>query len=141
ALEQCMDLFNPHDPRSDKNKVAGIAREGQSVTYHLNTKLSVPSRNEEQVIEVTRLELTPEFYYKAVPVLTPHVYRLANLTNKSKYVLLQGEATMYIGSDFVGGSELPLVAIGEQFSAGFGVYPQLQVQRLVTDKSCTTAGD
>ena len=65
----------------------------------------MPSRNDEQVIEVARLELQPEYYYKAVPVLTTHVYRLADLTNKSKYVLLPGEATMYIGSDFVGPDE------------------------------------
>ena len=89
----------------------------------------MPSRNDEQVIEVAKLDLKPEYYYKAVPVLTPHVYRLANLTNKSEYVLLPGEATMYHGDDFVGRMDVPLVAIGEQFTAGFGVDPQLQVQR------------
>jgi len=29
------------------------------------------------------------------------VYRLATLTNKSENVLLPGEATMYVGADFV----------------------------------------
>ena len=57
---------------------------------------------------VARLELAPKFYYKAVPVLNPHVYRLADLTNKSKYVLLPGEATMYQGPDFVGRMAMPL---------------------------------
>jgi uncharacterized protein (TIGR02231 family) len=89
---------------------------------------------------VAWLELTPEYYYKAVPVLTPHVYRLATLSNKSEYVLLPGEATMYLGTDFVGRMNLPLVAIGEQFTAGFGVDPQLQVQRQLLDKARTTQG-
>jgi hypothetical protein len=31
-------------------------------------------------------------------VLTAHVYRLADLVNKSEYVLLPGEATMYEGA-------------------------------------------
>jgi len=75
-----------------------------------------------------------------VPVLTPHVYRQANLTNKSKYVLLPGEATMYNGADFVGRMNLPLVAIGETFTAGFGTDPQLQVQRQMMDKSRTQQG-
>src|SRR5262249_56005911 len=114
--------------------------EGPSVTYHLRSKLSVPSRNEEQVIEVAKIDLAPEYYFKAVPVLTPHIYRLANLTNKSEYVLLPGEATMYLGTDFVGRMDLPLVAIGEQFTAGFGVDPQLQVQRQMVDKSRETKG-
>ncbi len=111
------------------------SREGQSVTYHLHTKLTVPSRNDEQILEVSKLSVEPEYFYKAVPVLTQHVYRLANLTNKSQYVLLPGEATMYLGTDFVGRMDLPLVAIGEQFTAGFGVDPQLQVQRQMIDKS------
>ena len=100
----------------------------------------MPSRNDEQVIEVTPLDMTPDYFYKAVPVLTPHVYRQANLTNKSKYVLLPGEATMYNGTDFVGRMNLPLVAIGEQFTVGFGTEPQLQVHRQMMDKSRTMQG-
>jgi hypothetical protein len=139
ALEQCLDLFNPRDDRQAKAR-AGGPREGQSVTYHLNSRLSVPSRMEDQVIEVTRLELAPEYFYKAVPVLSSHVYRLANLTNKSNYVLLPGEATTYLGSDFVGQMNMPLVAADEQFTAGFGVDPALRVQRQMMDKSRETKG-
>ena len=105
--------------------------EGPSVTYHLRSRLTVPSRNDQQLIEVARIETKPEYYYKAVPVLTSHVYRLADLVNKSEYVLLPGEATMYVGSDFVGRMNLPLVAIGERITVGFGVDPQLQVPRLM----------
>ena len=81
------------------------------------------------MLEVTQLDMNPDYYYKAVPLLTPHVYRMAELTNKSKHVLLPGDATMYIDTDFVGRISLPLVAIGKQFTIGFGVDPQLQVQR------------
>src|SRR6185437_7507352 len=114
--------------------------EGPSVTYHLSARLTVPSRNDEQVLEVAKLDMAPEYFFKAVPVLTPHVYRQANLTNKSKYVLLPGEATMYDGTDFVGRMNLPLVAIGEQFTVGFGSEPQLQVQRQMMDKTRTMQG-
>src|SRR5262249_2801885 len=100
ALDQSWELLNPE--AAVKRACAFASRERPSVTYHLNTKLTVPSRNDEQIIEVARIDMTPDYYYKAVPVLTSHVYRLADLTNKSNYVLLPGEATMYIGTDFVG---------------------------------------
>jgi hypothetical protein len=116
------------------------ANEGPSVTYHLANRLTVPSRNDEQIVEIAKLSLTPKYYYKAVPVLNRHVYRLADLVNKSNYVLLPGEATMYQGSDFVGRMALPLVAVGEEFTAGFGVDPQLQIQRQLVDKTRTTKG-
>lgn len=138
ALDQTFELFNP-DAAIKRGCALGV-REGPTVTYHLNGKSSVGSRNDEQVLEVARLELKPDFYYKAVPVLSAHVYRLADLTNTSEYILLPGDATMYIGADFVGQMTLPLVAIGEKFTAGFGVDPQLQVERQLTDKLRTTNG-
>jgi hypothetical protein len=142
ALEQQRDLLQSRDEvLAKKGKLGRLsADEGPSVTYHLRSRLSVPSRNDEQVIEVAKIDMNPEYYFKAVPVLTPHIYRLANLVNRSKYVLLPGEATMYLGTDFVGRMNLPLVAIGEQFTAGFGVDPQLQIQRQMVDKSRATQG-
>jgi Domain of unknown function (DUF4139)/N-terminal domain of unknown function (DUF4140) len=119
---------------------AGSVDEGPSVTFHLGTRLTIPSRNDEQVIEVAKLNLAPKFYYKAVPVLTRHVYRLADLTNKSEHILLPGEATMYQGTDFVGRMTMPLVAIGEDLTVGFGIDPQLQIQRQMLDTAKTTQG-
>jgi len=138
AHEQSWELFNPE--AALKRGCLLAAREGATVTYHLGTRLSVPSRNTEQVLEVARLELAPDYYYKAVPILTTHVYRQADLINKSEHVLLPGEATMYIGTDFVGRMDLPLVAIGEEFTAGFGVDPQLQVEREMLDKQKSQQG-
>jgi len=138
ALDQSFELLNPDE--AVKRGCFMAVREGPSVTYHLTNSLTIPSRTEEQVIEVTRIDMPPEYYYKAVPILTQHVYRLANLTNRSNYILLPGEATMYIGSDFVGQMSLPLVATGESFTAGFGIDPQLQVQRQMVDRSRSTQG-
>src|SRR5262249_19230926 len=124
ALEQTNEFLwvTQADLQARKNTRATF-QEGQSVTYHLASRMTVPARTDEQVLEVVRMTMEPDYFYKAVPVLTQHVYRLANLTNKSNYVLLPGEATMYLGTDFVGRMDLPLVAIGEQFTAGFGVDP------------------
>jgi hypothetical protein len=141
ALDQANDLVLNPEGKVAKGVTARAARhEGPSVTYALKAHLTVPSRNDEQVLEMARIDLAPEWFYKAVPVLTPHVYRQANLTNKSEYVLLPGEATMYNGSDFVGRMNLPLVAIGETFTAGFGAEPQLQVHRQMTDKTRSMQG-
>lgn len=138
ALDQSFELLNPD--AALKRGCALAVREGPSVTHHLATPHSVPSRNDEQIIEVARIDMQPDYYYKAVPVLTSHVYRLAEMTNKSNFVLLPGDATMYIGTDFVGQMNLPLVAVGELFTVGFGVDPQLQVQRQMIDKSRSTQG-
>ncbi len=138
VLDQAKELaMTQRKARTEGARVRPPKNEGPSVTYHLPTRFSVPSRNDDQVIEVAKIDLTPDYFYKAVPVLTPHVYRQASLVNRSKYVLLPGEATMYHATDFVGRMALPLVAIGEQFTVGFGAEPQLQVQRQLLERTRT----
>ncbi len=139
ACEQQGELLASRDEIMAQIRESALI-EGPSVTYRLKGLLSLPSRNDAQIMEVTRLQLSPDYYYKAVPVLTPHVYRQADLTNKSEYVLFPGEATMYIGSDFVGRQQLPLVAIGKPFAVSFGVDPQIQVQRTLVNKNRVTSG-
>ena len=139
AFDQTRELLRPRDGAT-KHDLTGLSVEGPSVTYHLATKITVPSRHDEQVVEVAKIDFQPKFYYKCVPVLNPYVYRLADVVNTSKHILLPGEATMYQEGDFVGRLALPLVAIGEEFTVGFGVDPQLQVQRRMIDKSKTTQG-
>ncbi len=148
AVEQAQELLARKDDKeasgeakaSEAPPATAPAHEGPSVTYRLRSPLTVPSRNDQQLVEVARIDTKPEYYYKAVPVLTTHVYRLADLANKSEYVLLPGEATMYVGADFVGRMNLPLVAIGEGYTVGFGVDPQLQVSRTLVKKSRTVQG-
>lgn len=138
ASQQWAELLAREEPSADPNE--SNPREGPSVAYHLPSHLTVPSRNDSQLVEVARIEIAPTYFYKAVPVLSPHVFRQCKLVNKSNYVLLPGEATMYVGSDFVGRMTLPLVAIGEEFIAGFGVDPQIQVTRELVGKNRSIQG-
>ncbi|MBI3822171.1 MAG: mucoidy inhibitor MuiA family protein [Planctomycetes bacterium] len=138
ALDQSFELMHP-DVAIQRGCALAMS-EGPTVVYHIATPLAVPSRNEEQVLEIAKFDLVGDMYYKAVPLLTTHVYRQADLVNKSAYVLLPGDATMYLGTDFVGQMNLPLIAVGEQFTAGFGIDPQLQVKRQMVDRAHTTQG-
>jgi hypothetical protein len=137
-LDQYRDLLASKDELRQL-KAEGVT-EGPSVNYHLKTKFTLPSRSDDQVIEIAKLDLAPTFYYQAVPLLTQNVYRMADLKNTTDMVLLAGEATMYLGRDFVGQTKMPLVAIGKPFTLGFGVDPQLQVSRQLLDKTRTTQG-
>jgi hypothetical protein len=119
---------------------APAEKDSPTVTFPIAGRLDVPSRRDPVLLEVARAELAAEYFAKAEPVLTPRVFRLAKVTNKSDLVLLPGEATVYVGADFVGRMRLPLVAAGEPFIAGFGVDPQLQVSRRLVKKTRTLQG-
>ena len=135
ALDQARELFSKDDARDE-----AAPNEGPSVTYHLKGRRAIPSRRDAQVVEVTRFEMAAEYFAKAVPVLSPRVFRLARLTNTGDTVLLPGEASMFVNGDFVGRMKMPQVALGEPFTVGFGVDPQLQIGRRMVKKARTVSG-
>ncbi len=135
ALDQAEELLAKDDTEKSPESSAG-----PSVTYHLKGRRTVPSRRDAQVVEVTRYEMAADYFAKAVPVLSPRVFRLARLTNTGETVLLPGEASMYVGTDFVGRMAMPQVALGEPFTVGFGVDPQLQIGRRLVKKARTVQG-
>ena len=119
-----------------------ILTEGQSVTFKLDGRVTVPWRDDEQLLEIARQPLEPDLFYKAVPVLTPNVYRVAEFTNggDDARVILPGPCGVYLGGDFVGRTDLPLVAVGRPFTVGLGIDPQLAVTRQLAGRDTDVRG-
>jgi uncharacterized protein (TIGR02231 family) len=127
--------------REFQQKMAEISRtEGISVTYDLPGKLILPSRNDQQLVNIASITTNADFTLIATPLLTDYVYLQANLLNNSNTVLLPGQASMFRNGEFVGKSQLPQVTIGENFTAGFGIDSQVQVTRELEDKKTRIQG-
>jgi len=118
------------DQQQDEIEMA----QGPSVTYLLKGRASLPSRSDRQLVQIARITAPGSFSKQATPVLTPHVYDQAEVVNKSDLVLLSGPVSTYVDGQFVGGDQLPLVAVGEQFSAGLGIDSSLRSKRELVRK-------
>ncbi len=105
-----------------------------SVTYQLPARLSLPSRRDTQTVEMASVKLPSQFYFVAAPVLTSYVSREADLTNNSGLALLGGPATVYLDGSFVGRTDIPMVAMGQTFTVGFGMDSQLRAGREMVDR-------
>ncbi len=124
-----------------KEQISEIARiEGVSVTYNLPGKLTLPSRTDQQLVTVAAVTAEADFTLVATPLLTDYVYLQAELLNASKTVFLPGPASMFRNGEFVGKSNLPIVTVGEKFTAGFGIDSQIQVLRELEDKKTRIQG-
>lgn len=113
---------------------------GLSVNYKLDGKVSLASRRENQLVEIARLKLPSKFHYEAVPLLSEYVYRYAQLTNESTISLLEGRASVYLDGDFVGASNVLMVARGQKTTIGFGIDPQLRAWREFVAREERTQG-
>ena len=124
-----------------QQQMEDIARiEGVSVTYNLPGKLTLPSRDDQQMVSIATIKADADFTLIATPLLTDYVYLQADLLNSSDTVLLPGQASMVRNGEFVGKGHLPLVTIGENFTSGFGIDSQIQVSRELTDKKTRVQG-
>ncbi|MGE3180397.1 MAG: mucoidy inhibitor MuiA family protein [Phycisphaerae bacterium] len=116
------------------------AEEGISVAYVLAGLTSIPNRPDRQAVQIAALTMPAEYFKVAKPVLTSFVYNEAQSTNLSKLVLLAGPTVSYLDGRFVGKGELPTVAIGETFQAGFGIDASLRAARELVSKDEKTQG-
>lgn len=117
-----------------KERVAAVRRtEGVSVMYSLKGKLTLPSRTEQQILNIASFACPAEFVFVASPLLTDYVYLQADITNTGDIILLPGPASMFRNGEFVGRSEMKLVTGGQTFVASFGIDSQIQVVREFAD--------
>lgn len=111
-----------------------------SVSYDIPGRTSMPSRADQQLVQIARLSLPATTARVATPVLTSNIYLEASITNSGEIVLLSGPASSYIGPRFVGRGRVPTVAAGETFTAGFGIDSSLRAERALVERTETIQG-
>lgn len=114
--------------------------EQPSLSYTLDSTVSLTSRNSQQMVRIMQTDLDSDFYHVASPILTSYVYREAELNNDSEEDLLAGPITVYLDGRFVGRGEIPTVARGQTFVVGFGADSQLRARRELVDKNSSING-
>lgn len=113
---------------------AEVPTEELAVTYQLAMRVSLPSRPDQQLVQIASLPLRGEFALVATPVLTEYVYEEAHVVNSSSMVLLGGPASTYVNGQFVGHSDLPTVTAGESLTVGLGINSTLRATRELIER-------
>ncbi len=139
---QLLDLISSAkvERRKSKEPVTRQGDEGVSVSYRVSGRTSMPSRSDQQLIQIAQLELPAAISKSATPALTQYIYNEARLTNSSEMVLLAGPAASYVGGEFVGSAGAPTIAAGESFRAGFGIDTSLRASKELVERSESTQG-
>ncbi len=117
-----------------------VAGEGVSVSYKLANRLTLPSRSDKQLLQISSRKLSGDFYRVATPVLTSYVYEECRLTNNTGEVMLAGPSSTFVAGQFVGRGSVPTVASGETFRVGLGIDTSLRATRSLVDKTERISG-
>ncbi len=106
-----------------------VAARSTSVAFPVPTRETVltDGKPHRVTLAVEKLKLRPE--YSAVPELSLATYVIGKAVNASKLPLLPGDASVYLGGDLIGTSQVAFVAPSEEAEFYLGVDESVKVTR------------
>jgi len=116
--------------RAATGRWAAIAADGVNLRYALPRPQDVPSRPEPTAVLVGRADLDVELERVCIPSLDPTVWLRGRARNTTPWVLLEGEASVHVGSNFLGTTPLARVQTGAEFDLPLGEDPTVTVERV-----------
>ena len=135
----CVEIgFSNHAASGSSSQIE--AEQEPCLSYELPERVTLTSRNSQQMVRIIQTNLPGDFYYVATPVLTSYVFREAELNNNGDADFLAGPINVYLDDRFVGRGEIPTVARGQSFVIGFGADSQLRTRRELVDRKTNING-
>jgi len=102
---------------------------GAAVTYQVPGTVTVPADGAPHKVAVACFQLTPALDYVTAPKLVAAAYRRAKVANDSPYTLLPGPVNLFAGDEFIGTTELELVAPQGEIELYLGADDRVRVER------------
>jgi len=112
---------------------ASIENTGLSVRYQIPRRETVESRNEPTNVLVGQADLAVAVQRTVVPALDTTVWLTGRAKNTSAYTLLPGQASVFLGQDFLGRASVDLVQPGAELTLHLGADPFVEVERTRTE--------
>jgi uncharacterized protein (TIGR02231 family) len=129
ALQSALEMRKEGKERDVEVAVAKVDTSGAAVTYQVPGTVAIPADGAPHKVTVARFELEPELDYVTAPKLVEAVYRRAQVTNDSPYTLLPGPANLFAGDEFIGATELELVAPQGEIELYLGPDDRVKIER------------
>lgn len=98
-----------------------VEEKATSTTYSISGKSTIISTGDIHKTAIGIMEFDADFEYTIVPKLSTYAYLKAEITNKSDYVFLPGNANVFFDNSFVSETNLKNVQPEEKFYVSLGV--------------------
>lgn len=128
-------LGAPQEVFEAEVSVARVDTSGAAITYFVPNVVNVPADGAPHKVTVTHYTLSPRLDYVLAPRLVQAAYRRATVVNDSPYTLLPGSANLFNRDEFVGVTQLELVAPQGEIELYLGVDDRIKVERELKRRS------
>ncbi|GIK56846.1 MAG: mucoidy inhibitor MuiA family protein [Chloroflexi bacterium] len=108
---------------------ASVSSEGTAVTFQVPNPADIPSDGSPHKTTLQQLQLDPKLDYLCMPKHTDAVYRRVTITNSGSGPLLAGSASLFVGDEFIGRTNLAYTPTGGELELLLGVEERITVER------------
>jgi len=99
-----------------------------SSSFTIPRKATIESDNKPHKVVIIQFKVKAKYSYTLVPKRSSHAYLKATIKNKEKkYPFLPGSVAVFMDSNYVANSEIPLISAGESFSVYLAVDPSIKL--------------
>ncbi len=111
-------------------KAAAIESSAYQALFKIASKVTVKTGMGAKKILIASETLKPSIKIITIPVENTAAFINAHFTYQGEAPILPGEAALYRDNVFIGTTQLPLIASGEEYDLGLGVDDAVKVNRI-----------
>jgi len=114
---------------------ATVEQTGTSLIFRVGRSVDIPSDNSPHKTTIARDNLPCVFDYVSAPQIDEQVHLRASIENTTERVLLNGDANIFLSSEYVGTTRVKITAPTEKFKVFLGIEDNIKVKRELIERN------
>jgi uncharacterized protein (TIGR02231 family) len=140
ADEGTFDAMQEEQVREKEFRTADIAtatveQTGTALIFRVGRSVDIPSDNSPHKTTIARDNLACDFDYVSAPQIDEQVHLRASIENTTERVLLNGDANIFLSSEYVGTTRVKTTAPTEKFKVFLGIEDNIKVKRELIERN------
>lgn len=132
-----MDNMEPPAPELVEAEVAiaAVEKSGTALIFRIGHSIDIPSDNSPHKTTIARDDLPCDFDFVSAPAVETNAHMRATIINSTERTLLEGQASIFLGAEYVGTTTLAFTAAREEFKVFLGIDDDLKIKREPTERA------
>jgi uncharacterized protein (TIGR02231 family) len=114
---------------------ATVEQTGTALIFRVGRSVDIPSDNSPHKTTIARDNMPCAFDYVSAPLLDEQVHLRASIENTTERVLLSGDASIFLSSEYVGTTLVKTTAPMEKFKIFLGIDDNVKVKRELVERN------
>ena len=119
---------------------AMVEQTGTALLFRVGRSVDIPSDNSPHKTTIARDNLPCTFDYVSAPGIEEYVHLRAAIHNTTERVLLEGDASIFLSSEYVGTTKVKKTAPAEKFKIFLGIDDGIKIKRELIERNVDKGG-